>query len=626
MRQELFQDVIDAVNAGYTSILFIEELDDQQLLTLNQTLEAQGIVIDEIILYALGSNIIEFIRPIVRNINKIRISDKLTEEAIAIMKGFFPENMSGRVKMAYSSISLKVDDISSSGIKLLFKALTHGYMQFDEINIHRDISSDELELLKNISNNGFILPDLSFGSYGHIVELSTIKSILKSKILYNELNLIISQLDQEWESFLSEIKLPNCLQTLCLSTSKEVTYLNFLTANHIKKLISKINNISTLHIWDRADCSQEGCLDPLFEYLNNSNNKIKTLSLSEFSAEKSLFSKLPVNNLYELSLFNYSDSRLHDQLLPQITLSKCRLEVLQISNFAQRDDFLLKNSIQFYQKLVSGPIYLKHFNYSRHDENFDFPYELVIKLLHASCQLDSKLETLSLTCKKLNSENIDQVVEIIKHPNFKLKLLTLPVEEDILSKQHLVAMADSSLLYFNDEAMPIVEQLLPAAKFIYNQKYNNINSEGKYQAYIHLWDYIEYRDSITYIIQRENLKHKFNKYTRYEEDPKLTKILLEHYFHIMKVLPEEYDPLFVEVGSGDNKTYIGFKQNKLLEHNSETILFALPLEIRMLITEYILAAPKAAPSPEELITDTQHKVDDSDLYHELAGTILDIGE
>ncbi|MCC2646410.1 MAG: hypothetical protein K0R02_475, partial [Rickettsiaceae bacterium] len=135
MRQELFQDVIDAVNAGYTSLLFIEELDDQQLETLNQTIEAQEVVVDEIILYALGSNIINFIRPIVENINKIRISDKLTEEAIAIMKGFLPENMWDRVKTAYFSISLMVDDISSSGIKLLLKALIHGYVQFDEINI-----------------------------------------------------------------------------------------------------------------------------------------------------------------------------------------------------------------------------------------------------------------------------------------------------------------------------------------------------------------------------------------------------------------------------------------------------------------------------------------------------------
>jgi hypothetical protein len=302
------------------------------------------------------------------------------------------------------------------------------------------------------------------------------------------------------------------------------------------------------------------------------------------------------------------------------------LEALTISNYSSSDNFLLKNSIQFYQKLVSGPIYIKQFRYSCLDESINFPYKLLIKLLKASLMPENKLETLYLSCGELDEENIDQIVEIIKSPNFKLKSLQLFVEKHVLPLKHFVGMADSTLLYFNSTRMPIVEFLKSTAKFIDEQKYNNINSENKYQAYIHLWNYIEHRKSIPYIIQREILKHPLHEYTLYEEDPRLTKIILEHYFHIIKVLLEEYDPLFVEVGSGDDKTYIGFKQNKLLEHNSETILFTLPLEIRMHITKYILAAPKAAPSPAEINTETQHKVDNSDLYYGLAGTILDIGE
>jgi hypothetical protein len=622
MRQELFQDVIDAVNAGYTSLLFLEELDDQQLETLNQTVESAGVNISEIMLYALGSNIINFINPIIENINKIRISDKLIKEAI--IEGFFPENMWDRVNTLDDKlcISNHYIYICTSGIKLLLKALIHGYVQFDEINICREISSEELELLKNISNNEFILPKLAFDFQGSTAELAMVKSILNSKIQYKSLSFKDLPTIQGWENFLSEIEFKDSVQELLLTISAFITHPNFITKSNVRKLMSKINNISSLSLRDEDYSSQEGCLDPLFEHLSSSKNKIKYLSLSGFSAEKSLFSKLPVNNLCKLELDDYSDSRLHDQLLPQISSPNCMLEALTISNYSSSDNFLLKNSIQFYQKLVSGPIYLKHFYYSSLFENLEFP--LLIKLLKASLMPESKLETLFLPCK-LDAGNIDQIVEIIKHPNFKLKLLMLPVEKDALSKQHLAAMADSNLLYFNDEAMPIVGQLLPTASFIYDQFYLNINSENKYQAYIHLRDYIEHRDSIPYIIQQGILKDPPD-YKRYEEDPRLTKILLEHYFHIMKVLPEEYDPLFVEFGSGDDKTYIGFKQNKLLEHNSETILFALPLEIRMRVTEYILAAPKAAPSPEELITETQHKVADSDLYYDLAGTILDIGE
>ncbi|MCC2647099.1 MAG: hypothetical protein K0R02_1164, partial [Rickettsiaceae bacterium] len=371
MRQELFQDVIDAVNAGYTSILFLEELDEQQLVTLNQTLEAQGVVIDEIILYALGSNIIEFIRPIIPNLNKIYVNDVIEQEAAPVMQDFFPENAPGRAKLFYDNLLINTNHISTSGIKLLLKALSQGYVYFIAICISRGMSFEETELLKDISNNGFILPFLELDFCRNTAQLAMVESILKTKIQYKSLSFVISEASQEWENFLSKIEFNDNVQKLFLRFENDnFDNFDFFTKNNIENLTNKLNNIYDLVLWDRGSLSQEGCLYPLFKHLKSDNNKIKNLSLSGFSAEKSLFSKLSVNHLYELELYDYSDSRLHDQLLPQISSSNCRLEKLQISNFAQRDNFLLNNSIQFYQELVSGPIYLKHFNYSSLDENF----------------------------------------------------------------------------------------------------------------------------------------------------------------------------------------------------------------------------------------------------------------
>jgi hypothetical protein len=210
-------------------------------------------------------------------------------------------------------------------------------------------------------------------------------------------------------------------------------------------------------------------------------------------------------------------------------------------------------------------------------------FEKRVELVHSIVSTKSSLEKLTIApTMNMNYSDEPKILEdIINSSKILLKGIDYGWNFPGFGKNNLnciTLLRESSLLIFNNQLTPRYQHLKDTPEYIVSKKY--LLDKGSKTVHLHLSNYLNNKDNINYLI-----KIYHNEGKEYSNDHE--KFFLEHHLHLIHVLPPCIDPAFYQpVEHSIKELYI--KQNESLKHNQDSALLSLPLEIREIISSYVL--------------------------------------
>ncbi|MCC2645982.1 MAG: hypothetical protein K0R02_47 [Rickettsiaceae bacterium] len=590
-----FNSILSTLDEGYDSLLFKYDITLSQLNALKQKIQEQDIKLSQIIIFKYTCNIESFIISLMPNEvtvfcaeNGDVLANRFQGNVTDFNSFIFEDTIATSLRLVVwdsRHIVLQIPDtqngFSKASFKLLMNEVRKGYLP----HIHFD-------LVKDIDND--LLDDFLY--------------TLKSCSLKN--SLVGFRTDIDYNIRLTE--------ALCYPQVKLGILSLTLNENATKYNLSKfINPYVKFKFLNIAFNNEQNNLEAYLNLLSNNFEEFKPKFKGVFICNNNIFIPLP-SNLFT----SFLDCFMHSEI-----------EILNISNFTDTDELINKlinivseSGIHFLKPLKELQIHNSFINLDNQ-----------IKLLHA---LKSPKQTLT----KISIENLFKMQLLIDIDNSNLifndfkqavffefnsepfnknlkdisiRVLDIsntedpfPNEKEFKSLLNSAAIEKSQVIYLNNVITPNYKFLEPTAVFVAKKKYFIPKMQNSNFFYQQLKNYASYFEDVKYII-----KHEFCL-KKYQEDPKLKKIVCDYYYQYNNILKPIFDPAFEgslpaildnHFNKENESMKVLPKLYKSLVHNQNTLFTSLPIEVRNIITEFLIYSDqglipqdKVSPKPCEL--------------------------